>query len=874
MLALAAVEIVLCFVGPLAFLQKPNLVLFPLHSSTLSSSQVEQAGGFLERQLTLTGSYSVVSHRFIVEYFVRTNPDFDRSQIAALDFEKARLLAKKLGLRRFALGWIYSSASSCDLSIAIWDPAIDSAVLRADFSAVNFEELLKGVGADGKPVDFRARLSAPTKGLGPADLLVLLVFGLQAWVGIAFATGRQPFLFAEITWAALSVLFLFNFIYATNANMDYMQRYIATTGQLRLAINTTAERVQAMSRYLPSLVLLGLFWLLRGRTVSFLVEIPLPQSFRQARLRQRLSRWTIPLTLLSASLFAVSFPSAVSLDGVGPAAWIALVPIFVVLVTAEFRRALFCGVYFGIMQGLFINYWHGTYDYISLHLISITMIFEYLVFMFPLLLLLRFSRRWGFVVLPFAWVLFDWLRTCGLAGYPWGIAGTTQYRFLPLIQIASVTGIWGIDFLVVLTNAALAWVIAAPLTGWRWLTPEDRRGSIRNIIAPGLPLLAAGMLLLTAVAAGGMILANTRSRLEAAKPDGAIRVVLIQPNCDPRKNPYTDSLDRLYSLTDQAISRIPGKPDLVVWPEGAFLLDIRYWTDPDRVDSYWGRIVSSFLAYQRRLGTWLLTGTQDHGIARESGKFVDKDFNSSILLDPDGQWSSAYHKIHLVPFGEYFPLDKKKFAGLYSLFKSYEISDWGVGDSYSVFHHPDVDFSTPICFEDVFPDGVRRYVLGGAQMIVNISNDYWSLNPVEGRQHGIFALFRAVENRRPLLRSTESGYTVSIDPTGRIESGAPAAYTEAYVNAQVSRARFPLTIYTRWGDWFPQLSGLLIALFAIAVFGRRLHRLLEGQLTVPAVARDRAGSKTETRLPALLHSSSEERCPVHQESMSVPGSER
>jgi len=831
-LGLAVIEVVLCFVGPLAFLQKPNLVLFPLHSSTLTGAEVEEVDNFLERQLTLTRSYAVVSHRFIVEYFVRTNPDFDRAQIEELDFKSAQVLAKKLGLRRFALGWVYNTSTSCDLYIAIWDPTGDTALLRTDFSAPDLQSLLRGVGTDGRPLEFQKKLSAPTKGLGPADMLVLLVFGLQAWVGIVFIVGRQRFLFLEIVWAALSILFLFNFIYATNANMDYMQRYIATTGQLRLAINTTAERMEAVARYVPSLLLLGLFWLLRGRTLSVPFRLPEAKWFRLGRLRELLPRLTIPLTLISAALFALSFPSAVSLEGAGPLAWISLVPVLFVIVTADLRRAIFCGVYFGIMQGLFINYWHGTYDYISLHMISITIVVEYLLFMVPLILLARASGKWGFILVPLAWVLFDWLRTTGMVGYPWGIAATSQYRFLPLIQIASVTGIWGIDFLVVLINSSLAWMFAAPFTGWRWspTTASSRVG--RRIFAAGLPAIASGALLFVSIAAGTMILLHVRSRLTAAQPDGPITVALIQPNCDPRKNPYTDSLDRLYSLTDQAVASIPGKPDLVVWPEGAFMLDIREWTDPDRADSYWGKIVAQFLDYQRGLGTWLLTGTQDHGFAKESGKLVAKNFNSSILLGPDGQRSPAYHKIHLVPFGEHFPLDKTRFAALYSMFKTYEISDWGVGDSYSVFSHPDADFSTPICFEDVFPDGVRRYVLGGAQMIVNISNDYWSLNPVEGRQHGIFALFRAVENRRPLLRSTESGYTVSIDPTGRIEAGAPDAYTEGYLMARVSRARFPLTIYTRFGDWFPQLSGLLIAAIAIAMIGMRLHRWMERRRTV------------------------------------------
>jgi apolipoprotein N-acyltransferase len=121
--------------------------------------------------------------------------------------------------------------------------------------------------------------------------------------------------------------------------------------------------------------------------------------------------------------------------------------------------------------------------------------------------------------------------------------------------------------------------------------------------------------------------------------------------------------------------------------------------------------------------------------------------------------------------------------------------------------------ATPICFEDVFSDHVRRFVVQDVDVILNMSNDYWSLSPVEGRQHGILSLFRAVENQRPVLRSTSSGYTVYIDAAGRIQPGALEHYTEGYVIARVPLPEKRFTLYTRWGDWFP-----IACLFSIAAF--------------------------------------------------------
>ncbi len=829
-LVLALGEIALCFVGPLSFFRKPTLMLFPLYSSGLSETELTEVTEYLERQLALTRSYSIVGHRMIVEYYVRTDPDFDRTKIQTVDLEKARAIAGELGMERFATGWVYQTANRCELDVSIWDLSGQGALRQAEFAARSLKGLLAGVGADGGRFDFRSALGAPTKGVGMTEAIVLLVFALQALVGLIAIGGRVPSFLVEIVWAALSVLFLFTYIYATNANMDYMQRYIATTGTLRLAENTSLERLYSILRYSPSLLLLGAGWL--GRTIrqsrgsGHDGRLPAASSGAVSdRVYLFVRRWPFVLTILSAGLFGLSFPSLVSLEGFGPLAWIALVPLHLVLMALEARRAIFHGVYFGILQTLFINYWHGTYDYVTLHMISIAMIVEYLVFMIVLIVLLRTAGKWGFVIAPLAWVLFDWGRSSGALAYPWGIAGTSQYRFLPFIQIASITGIWGLDFLVFLANASISWFIGGRFFGWRWnldCLTAHLRPRVRRLIELTLPLTLGGILLGGSLVAGASILAHVSSRIEAARTGDPMNIVLVQPNVDPRKNPYVDNLDLLISLTDDAIKRLGKKPDLIAWPEGSFLLDIRYWTDPERSDSYWGRVVRRFLEYQRSLGTWLATGTQDHGTAAEQGRRVAKNFNSSILLAPDGLTSGIYHKMHLVPFGEYFPLSKVRFKQLYDQFKKYDISDWGLGEERYIFQHPRAPYATPICFEDVFPDHVRRFVAAGAKMIVNMSNDYWSLSPVEGRQHGILALFRAVENHRPFLRATASGYTVSIEPTGRIEAGSPAPYTAGTLTARVPMVDLPMTPYTRWGDWFPLLAGIILGLFAVVALLRML----------------------------------------------------
>ncbi|UCF98433.1 MAG: apolipoprotein N-acyltransferase, partial [Spirochaetaceae bacterium] len=218
-----------------------------------------------------------------------------------------------------------------------------------------------------------------------------------------------------------------------------------------------------------------------------------------------------------------------------------------------------------------------------------------------------------------------------------------------------------------------------------------------------------------------------------------------------------------------------------------------------------------------------MTGTQDHTmVLNPEGEQIRRNFNSSVLLDDRGEINGFYHKINLVPFSEYFPLNKEKFAGLYEMFQKYDISNWGIGDDRRVFQHQKMRIATPICFEDVFSDHLRCFVLRDVDIILNMSNDYWSLSPVEGRQHGLFSLFRAVENQRPVLRSTSSGYTVYIDAAGQIQSGAPEPYTEGYAIARVPLPEKRLTIYTRWGDWFPFANLIAILTF---VLGAALWRM-------------------------------------------------
>ena len=838
----AVVELVLCFAGPFRFVQRPTVVLFPPFAHNLTPQQNQELFSFVEKQIALTKSYSITSYSFIEEYFVRTDPEFDKAKLKPVDYKAAQALAQELELDRYGILWVYSSSNHFEINVSIRDTEEGTILCSGRFVSDSCTNMLQGIGKDGEVLNFRDELSAQVAGIGLTDSLVLILLALQLLMGLLALFGIQPGVLVEVTWAQALVLFVFAFIWARSANMDYVQRYIASSGQLQLAESTAVEQLYAILRYGPILILNAAYYILRRAS-----EGQRSGKFRHGRWIDRIiDRWSLPWVVLSAGLFGFSFPSFVRLDGIGLLAWIALVPLFLVLITARPTMGVFYGVVFGALQAMIINYWLGTYNYVTLHLTTIAYVVEFIPFMIVLVLLIKLSGKWGFLVVPAGWVAFDYIRSIGVLGYPWGILGTTQYRFLPLIQIASLGGVWAVDFVVLLGNAALAWALAATAFAWKWtgsLTIGFRRlesgektaaaklaGRITEAIHSPRSLFPVGLFALVlciCIGAGTGILLTVRHRLYGQPDVDTATIVLVQPNTDPRKREYKENFEKLMELTDRALLRLPTAPDLVAWPEGGFKLDIRWWSTPERENSFWGRLVQRLFDYQKELGTWLMSGTQDHELVLDSkGDRVRRNFNSSVLLDSEGQINGFYHKINLVPFSEHFPLDKEKYAGLYETFEKYEISNWGVGAERYVFQHEKMRIATPICFEDVFSDHVRRFVVQDVDVILNMSNDYWSLSPVEGRQHGILALFRSVENQRPVLRSTSSGYTVYIDAAGQIQPGALEHYAEGTLVARVPLPVKRITLYTRWGDWFPIACLISMAAYIACVGILRFVQML------------------------------------------------
>jgi apolipoprotein N-acyltransferase len=370
---------------------------------------------------------------------------------------------------------------------------------------------------------------------------------------------------------------------------------------------------------------------------------------------------------------------------------------------------------------------------------------------------------------PVVWVAVELART-RVTGFPWGLLGTTQVDNIPLARIASVTGVYGLSFEIMLVNAALA---AAFL-----VEREKRKRLFLAVVAAALILQSGSLVPAPAIPAD-----HSAVLVQANVP--------ILEGSDWTKQYFNDTLR---DLSEISLNSNGGPhPDLIVWPESPAPF---YNSDPLFRDA-----VS---AVARKSNAWLLTGSIGTRNASATPDQTTEIYNSASLVSPNGEWTSRYDKIHLVPFGEYVPF-KQIFSFAGGLTK--EVGDFSRGTSRASLDGGGTKLGTFICYESIFPDDIRQFAENGAQVLVNISNDGWYGDSGAYAQHLKQSRMRAVENNRWLLLDTNTGLTAVIDPNGRIVASAPRkTRTALRVPYALSSAT---TFYTRHGDWFAYLCAII-----------------------------------------------------------------
>jgi apolipoprotein N-acyltransferase len=268
----------------------------------------------------------------------------------------------------------------------------------------------------------------------------------------------------------------------------------------------------------------------------------------------------------------------------------------------------------------------------------------------------------------------------------------------------------------------------------------------------------------------------------------------------------------------------PDPPEAVIWSETSFVPGIdwhtRFRTDPFRYDLV--RELTDFLATQ---DVPYVIGNADRRLERdESGRDLEISYNA-VLLYEDGEIRETYRKRHLVPFTEHFPYERQ-FPWMHQALLEADTHFWGYGRDLTVFETDGIRFSTPICFEDTFGYLSRDFVRNGAEVIVNLTNDSWAMSVPAAMQHMAMAVFRATENRRSVVRSTNGGMTSIIDPNGVITDIYPA-FQEGYLIGDAPIYTGETTLYTRYGDWYAVVMLVIAAaglLTGLGLFLRRRSR--------------------------------------------------
>ncbi len=508
------------------------------------------------------------------------------------------------------------------------------------------------------------------------------------------------------------------------------------------------------------------------------------------------------LAIASAILLILSFPGF----NIWILAWFAFIPLFFALENQKPLKAFLISYFTGFLFFLGTIYW-----LVHVSLPGMIIVAAYLALYFGFFGLIISSippRRWDptcevgkevgqqyerLFLIPAAWVAFEWARSYVFTGFGWALLGYSQSSNLPIIQIADISGVYGVSFLIVMFNAVVFYVIK----------------NIRNKKELLGPVLIT-VILITIVSGYGLL------RLNNVFTGERLKVSVVQGNI-PQNQKWDESfaeniIEKYQTLT---ILSAVEKPDLIIWPETS---------------------VPGFIENQKGLLEWVrgLAVAANAPLLVGAPRYEDVNgrelyYNSAFLFLKDGSLARHYDKMHLVPFGEYVPL--KSLFFFVHRFAPRPIGDFVGGKEFTVLRFPiersvkdeghnwklmkRVGFGCLICFEDIFPLLARSLVKNNAGFLVNITNDAWFGRSNAAYQHAQASVFRAVENRVNVIRAANTGLSCFIDQKGRVISKVSQEgkdlFIEGFKSEEIVLSRIR-TIYTTYGDIFAYLCILFTVL--------------------------------------------------------------
>jgi len=491
---------------------------------------------------------------------------------------------------------------------------------------------------------------------------------------------------------------------------------------------------------------------------------------------------SLAMSLLSGLLLFLSFPKF----GSGILAWVALVPLFFALRDAKPWEGFKTGFLTGLIAHAGIFYWISyvvvQYGYLPVYagIAAVLLLAAYLsLYTACFAMGVVFLRARGnafFLSAPLLWTALEFARSHLLTGFPWENLAYSQYLYGNIIQIADITGTYGITFTIVLSNAVLYNVLTA---------------QFRRIRYPVIEIVTACAILAVIYGYGHF---RTAEIHESLKKASTVEVALVQGNIDQNikwdGRYQSETLDIYRTLS---LSAIPAQGGLIVWPETAAPF---HFENP-------GPLREAVFDLVRISGRPLLFGSPCY----EEGNGIVSFMNSAYLLRSDGVVAGRYDKVHLVPYGEYVPL-RKLFPFIGKLVAG--VGDFRPGKGFDPLVSDGRRLGVLICYEGIFPEAAGDYKRNRADLLVNITNDAWFGRTSAPYQHLSMTVFRAVENRLYLVRAANTGISAVIDPTGVILSRT-GVFERTVLKGEVKFID-EKSFYAAYGDLFVYLCGLFLIL--------------------------------------------------------------
>ncbi len=521
--------------------------------------------------------------------------------------------------------------------------------------------------------------------------------------------------------------------------------------------------------------------------------------------------------IVTGFLLTASFPKG----NFSFCAWIGLVPLMVSVRKMNRTRAFYAGLTAGMAFFLSLLYWivptldiYGKLPFLLSVPILVLLAFYLGLYTGIFALGLKFIGD-DSVIMPFQaaalWVGLEYLRSFLFTGFPWGIIGYSQYMNIHIIQIADVTGVYGVSFLVVAANGVFS-VMWTTLTTSGVFVKTMECDSISEMPARILPVPAfeikkAVTSFFCFICIMGLVLYYGFSRLDMIrgmdKKADTVKIAVIQGNINQavkwERRFKIFSAEKYCGLSELA-SR--SDPDLIVWPETA----MPFYYPIENVPSV---IVDKCI---RKIHTCFIIGSPAF---RRDKKGRPEFFNRAYMINKNAVITGEYDKVHLVPFGEYVPFGKYlAFLGKLTA----QAGDFSAGKGkLTPLRFNNKKAGVLICFEIIFPDLAREFVRNGADILVTITNDAWFGTTSAPFQHFSMSVFRAVENRRSVARAANTGISGFIFPTGKIFMESPLD-KDMFLSAKLFCLKMK-TYYTCFGDWFAIIC--LIAIPFIFMIDRK-----------------------------------------------------